>query len=333
MEPPKPQESIDLTLENENKKYNLSIINSSNSLIININVCTEDNLFKKEFHKEMTLKDLSQTGKFFKLFDNIEEAMISLKETFETKKPKIKEENSYIDLKIIPILSAMGETTLIIPIKKSDDKEIISNLCEIIKNQANEIKNLNSKVSSLEIKVKKIEERIFNNLIGDIITRIDQCNLISGWINKNKKFDFKLLYKGTKDGDSYENFHNKCDNQGPTIIFIKSKDGQIFGGYTSKSLDKNNANDIPDLESFLFNVNISKKYGVSNNKGIYYNSSYILCFGGKNYYELAISKNYLQNQQSYCDNGDGFNFKNYELSGGKQSYKIEELEVYKVAEK
>ena len=103
MEPPKPQESIYLTLENENKKYNLSIINSSNSLIININVCTEDNLFKKEFHKEMTLKDLSQTGKFFKLFDNIGEAMISLKETFETKKPKIKEENSYVELKIIPI--------------------------------------------------------------------------------------------------------------------------------------------------------------------------------------------------------------------------------------
>ena len=61
--------------------------------------------------------------------------MLSLKETFETKKHKIKEENSYVELKIIPILSAIGETTLIIPIKKTDDKEIINNLCDIIKVQ------------------------------------------------------------------------------------------------------------------------------------------------------------------------------------------------------
>ena len=158
MEPPKPQESINLVIENENKKYNLSIINSSNTLIINLNVCTEDNLFKKEFSKEITLKDLSQTGKFFKLFDNIGEAMISLKETFETKKPKIKEENSYVELKIIPILSAIGETTLIIPIKKTDDKEIINNLCDVIKSQASEIKTLNLKLSFLENRVKKLKK-------------------------------------------------------------------------------------------------------------------------------------------------------------------------------
>ena len=31
-----------------------------------------------------------------------------------------------------------------------------------------------------------------------------------------------------------------------------------------------------------------------------------------------------------CDNGKGYNFKNYEFSGGKREYKIKELEVYKV---
>ena len=49
----------------------------------------------------------------------------------------------------------MGETTLIIPKKQSDDKEIINNLCDIIKNQANDIKDLKSRVTSSRRKNEK----------------------------------------------------------------------------------------------------------------------------------------------------------------------------------
>ena len=275
MEAPKPQESINLTIEDEKKKYNLIVSNSSNSLVINIS--EQGDLLKKEYSKEFTLRDLSQNGKFFKIFDDIASVIISLKETFENKKPQIKEENNYIELKIIPILTAMGETTLIIPIKKSDDKEIINNLCDIIKVQANDIKDLKARVTILEQKMKKIEEnnnyinkRIKNkdSLIGDIIKNEEQYNLICDYIDKDKTFKFKLLYKGTKDGDTYDIFHKKCDNQGPTISIIESTDGQVFGGYASKSWDINRKSDISDPDSFLFNVNIKKKYCVSNNKGL-----------------------------------------------------------------
>ena len=49
MEVPKPQESINLTIENENKKYKLNVSNSSNSLVINI--LEEGDLIKKEYSK------------------------------------------------------------------------------------------------------------------------------------------------------------------------------------------------------------------------------------------------------------------------------------------
>ena len=163
MEAPSPKESINLTIEEEKKKYNLIVSNSSSALLITIS--DEGDLLKKEYSKEFTLKDLSQNGKFFKLFDDIASCIISLKETFENKKPRIKEENNYIELKIIPLLTAMGETTLIIPIKKSDDKEIINNLCDIIKAQANDIKDLKERVNILEQKMKKLEE---NNIIKRI---------------------------------------------------------------------------------------------------------------------------------------------------------------------
>ncbi|CDW88984.1 tldc domain-containing protein [Stylonychia lemnae] len=39
----------------------------------------------------------------------------------------------------------------------------------------------------------------------------------------------KLLYQGTKDGFLASSFHQKCDNQGPTISFIQSEHEQVFG--------------------------------------------------------------------------------------------------------
>ena len=230
----------------------------------------------------------------------------------------------------------MGDTTLIIPLKKSDDKEIINNLCDIIKNQANDIKDLKSRVTILEEKMKKLEEnniyrRIKNkdSLIGDIIKNEEQYNLICNYIDKDKAFKFKLLYKGSWDGDTCDIFHKKCDNQGPTISIIESTDGQIFGGYASKSWDINSKSDIPDPYSFLFNINIKKKYCVSNNKGLI--NSYVCDFGGGNFHELWLYNNYFSNS-CRCDNGVGYNFKNYELSGGKNEYKVKECEVYKVIE-
>ena len=173
--------------------------------------------------------------------------------------------------------------------------------------------------------IRKIKNK--DSLIGDIIKNEEQYNLISDWIDRNKEFKFKLLYKGTLDGDTLDMFHKKCDNQGATISFIESTDNQIFGGYAAKSWNKNNKDDVPDPDSFLFNLNLKKKYSVSNNKGLM--KDYICYFGGSNFHELWIYTNFLSSK-GYCDNGKGYNFKNYELSGGKSSFKIKELEVYKV---
>ena len=172
------------------------------------------------------------------------------------------------------------------------------------------------------------------NLIGDIIKNTDQYNLICDWIDKDKNFKFQLLYKGTLDGDTKEIFHKKCDNQGPNISIIESTDGQIFGGYTSKSWIMNNNNFTPDPESFLFNINNKRKYPVSNNRGLFKDDGYICDFGGDSsayFHELWISNNYFSNG-GWVANGKGYNFINYELSGGKKNFKIKELEVYKVIE-
>ena len=336
MDAPLPQNNLTLNIKSEenNKLYKLNIFNSSNSLFLNITI--ENNFPKIEYEKNFTIKELSEKGKFFKIFEDIPSIISTLKETFENKKPIIKENKEYIQLTIVPTLLALGETNLIIPKKQSNDKDIINDLCNIINKQEKEIENLKIKISSLEGKIKFFEEipiikrfKNKNNLIGDIIKTNAQFNIICDWINNEKSFKFKLLYKGTTDGDTIKEFHNKCDNQYPTISIIESTDGQIFGGYTTKSWDKNNLKDIPDPDSFLFNLNNIKKYPVSNDKGIM--SNYICDFGGKNFHELWVNNQYFSNN-GCCDNGKGYNFKNYELSGGKSSFKIKELEIYKVIE-
>ena len=42
-----------------------------------------------------------------------------------------------------------------------------------------------------------------------------------------------LLYRGTRDGMTSFNFHNKCDNKGKTICLFLNDKGNIFGGYSS----------------------------------------------------------------------------------------------------
>ena len=42
------------------------------------------------------------------------------------------------------------------------------------------------------------------------------------WINPQNELKTELLYRMSKDGESYDDFHNLCDNKGPTLTLIKS---------------------------------------------------------------------------------------------------------------
>ena len=50
-----------------------------------------------------------------------------------------------------------------------------------------------------------------------------------------------------------EDFHEACDDQGPTLTFAKSEDGRVFGGFTSLSW-QSEGNVQHDPHSFLFSI-------------------------------------------------------------------------------
>lgn len=86
-------------------------------------------------------------------------------------------------------------------------------------------------------------------------------NLLIPLANK-KKIYLKLLYR--RGGDmSYETFHSKCDNKGPTVVICKSKN-EKFGGYTNVCWESLNGVGKYVDEPFLFNINKNKVLHYTN---------------------------------------------------------------------
>ena len=145
----------------------------------------------------------------------------------------------------------------------------------------------------------------------------------------------ELIYRGTRDGTTSIIFHDKCDNQGPTIILYKNENGYIFGGYASISW-KSEGSYLKAPNSFIFTLtNIHGiepiKFPKSDlNKCVYHNSSYGPTFPD----DICIYKDFIV-EKSYI----GFPYRYKDLSNkGKSIFsdkddnhvKIKEIEVFKV---
>ncbi|XP_049338792.1 interferon-induced protein 44-like isoform X1 [Astyanax mexicanus] len=63
-----------------------------------------------------------------------------------------------------------------------------------------------------------------------------------------------LLFKASVHGYTGAAFHQKCDNQGPTVTVAYNISGYIFGAYTSKNYAQTGQN-ILDENAFLFSFN------------------------------------------------------------------------------
>ena len=63
-----------------------------------------------------------------------------------------------------------------------------------------------------------------------------------------------MLYKGSIHGFKGKDFHNRCDHKGPTISFILSEKGYLFGGYVSVSWDHKINGGKSDPNAFIFSI-------------------------------------------------------------------------------
>ena len=86
---------------------------------------------------------------------------------------------------------------------------------------------------------------------------LNNCERKNEFINKILEWSglksMKLLYRGSRDGTTSQDFHDKCDNKGKTISLYLNDKGNIFGGYSSIPWTKNGGDKTAN-DCFLFTL-------------------------------------------------------------------------------
>ncbi|XP_047229804.1 interferon-induced protein 44-like [Girardinichthys multiradiatus] len=136
----------------------------------------------------------------------------------------------------------------------------------------------------------------------------------------------KLLYKATVHGFTGAAFHQRCDNQSPTVSVGYNTSGYVFGGYTRQPFSQSGQY-VNDDQAFLFRLTGGKlqKYPVTNppyallmdgSTGPYFGNALIFVNG---------------NSPVICSNpGNYYNFNAAEMHGNDLN--LTECEVYQVEE-
>jgi len=145
----------------------------------------------------------------------------------------------------------------------------------------------------------------------------------------------KLLYRGTRDGMEANYFHNKCNNEGPTISLFKNEKGYIFGGYASTDWTSSGGYKSAP-ESFIFTL--TNIHGTEPTKFPNSNTSYSIddysdygpTFGGHDIYTNKNGSN-ASFPHSYQDIlGKGKSIFTGDLNNNNQYFNLKEIEVFKI---
>ena len=154
---------------------------------------------------------------------------------------------------------------------------------------------------------------------------------------ENKRIISNLLFKASRDGGSSLDFHRKCDGKQQQLIFIKTKKGEIFGGYTKEGF-KRREEDTKDFNSFVFSISKKAIYNIKNNRNafaIFDSKERGPCFSESNYYIISIKKNMLKDKGNTCIAKESYYegiSQDYELNNGEREFDVQEIEVYQISE-
>src|SRR5688572_11290772 len=104
--------------------------------------------------------------------------------------------------------------------------------------------------TSKEINLKSVDSKIIT---------YHHVELISKWIDKleitdevKNSYEFKLLFRGSRDGFEPKKFHKFCDNKSRTVTVVKVKDSdEILGGYNPITWKSDGSYGITK-DSFIF---------------------------------------------------------------------------------
>ena len=316
-------ENISLSEENEEDKINLIIPIKINSKM-------------REIKFELEKSDLSEEETISLLVDNLNELLVERRQVLgeksldEISSEKLGFNKNELSDKIKELSKKADENSKLFDTFVKSNLYLLSN-SNIIKNEDD--------AEFICKKLKQIDKEINKKLNKD---------------NKNFKakendFIFKLVYRGTRDGDSATVFHKRCDKIGQNITLVKTDKDKIFGGFTKcnweipeeylKEIEEDDTESgiqKNDEYSFCFTLGSEKKIYNHCDESDEEVKPAIFCgpkFGPTFCNNIfAINNKFLKyggystkNEKSCFDGQEN----DYELTGEK-NFKIKELEVYEI---
>jgi len=323
----------------DNKEYTIKFSIKSEKLDLNISNNSSVSLSYKAL---FTYDELCKLNRFFRQFDTVKEIYESLVnlENLE-KKINIKPEDKFIYLKIsLPIVfkgQSNTEITFMLPATEIKESELIIKLCEevekinVLERKIKFLFDLNGKTEKDFILYEECKGIIANikNIKSKIITPDDFAIVQMGIkqkLNKTIK-EAKLLYRASRDGDSKQ-FHSRCDGKENSVTFVKAKNGRKFGGFVNKSFHLNDGW-INDPNCFLFSLFYKECY-FYNNEGHMFNGNHSGPEWGDGH-DISLNDGCLSQANSYCKQKSfNYNGKLNALSGGEQSFQVEDYETYEL---
>ena len=332
---------------------------------------------KKEYKKGKIrhISNINKSQKEMKLL--MQETLKNIKIYFNENEKNLKFEEYYFNGLPIPKdiqISDIGINSFKISWKIDDikllniDKNQIKYKVEIRKpnekfklsyegNNNNAVINNLDKETNYEIRLLSFYNNIISNWTE--IYKIKTKDMDSEILNKTeKKREFvnkllewtgaksmNLIYRGTRDGMTSNDFHSKCDNKGKTIsLFLNDKDN-IFGGYSSIPWSKEGGNKTAN-DCFLFTLtNIYKteptKFPYMKGRSVYLDYQYGPLFGngsdlnfGNNKSDFTLeNSNYSNFPNSYSDIlGKGKSIFTGDFNNENIYFKLQEIEVFQLIE-
>ena len=249
------------------------------------------------------------------------------------------DDNIYLDKKEIKFkieLKKVNEDDIKV-YESENNNYIIKNL---IPNMNYELRicSFYDKVNSLWSQVIKVQtnKAINSSILEESNRKSEFSNKILEWTGC-KSLD--LIYRGTRDGSSSKIFHEKCDNQGPTVCLYKNEKNNIFGGFVSISWENEGCRKSAK-DSFLFTL--TNMHGIEPTKfensnfdnSVFHREDLGPCFSSL---DIVIYKDFL-NENSWAKfpshykdtSGKGNSIFTGDADNNKTNFKIKEIEVFRV---
>ena len=146
----------------------------------------------------------------------------------------------------------------------------------------------------------------------------------------------ELLFRGTRDGMNSRNFHEKCDNKGPTITLLRNDKGNIMGGFSPISWTceggyHNEKNCFIFTLTNIYNIEPKKFNSKNNGHEVFHSIEYGPCL-----YDIWIRNDFANNTEAFFGEhyqdtyGKGNSMFTGNTDNSNRKIVLNEVEVYKL---